>query len=71
MQQCGVACANVFVQAADSANTAGILPSGGDVTRPDAPLHGEIKVSADISNGGLIRAERALRDAGARNIMVR
>lgn len=71
VQQCGIARANVFVQARESANTAGIFPSGGDATRPDAPLHGEIEVSADISNREIMRAEHALRDAGARNVMAR
>lgn len=50
------------------ANTAGTAPSGSDATRADAPLHGEIRIPADIARFDLLKAERAFRQAGARNV---
>lgn len=69
VQQCGIARADVFVEPNAEANTAGIHPSGGDAVRADAPLHGEIRVSADIARSDLLKTERAFREAGARNVM--
>ncbi len=68
VQQCGIARADVFVEPEMGANTAGTAPSGGDATRVDAPLHGEIRVSADIARPDLLKAEQAFRQAGARNV---
>jgi hypothetical protein len=54
-QQCGIDRADVFVQAAGSANTAGTGISGGDAptldeeAREDGAQQGEIEVSADVS----------------------
>lgn len=69
VQQCGIARADVFVEPNAEANTAGIHPSGGDAVRADAPLHGEIRVSADIARSDLLKTEKAFREAGARNVM--
>ena len=76
VQQCGIPRANIFVQAGDADNTAGTSPSGGDSKRdggdrPDAPLHGEIEVSAEVTNEQVMKAERAFREAGAHNVMAR
>lgn len=68
VQQCGVARTDVFVAPDTEANTAGTMSSGGDATRADAPLHGEIRVSADIARSDLLKAEQAFRQAGARNV---
>lgn len=69
VQQCGIARADVFVEPNADANTAGIKSSGGDAGRADAPLHGEIRVSADIARQDLLKAEKAFRQAGARSVM--
>lgn len=71
VQQCGIARTDVFVDPKEKANTAGIEPSGGDIIRADAPLHGEIRVSADIAPSDLLRAEKAFRQAGAHSVMAR
>ncbi|MGI6246560.1 MAG: hypothetical protein ACOYJQ_12420 [Pseudochelatococcus sp.] len=76
VQQHGIARADVFVRASDMKNSAGTSPSGGDVaqgeaSRPDAPLHGEIEVSADVTIEEAAKAEQAFRDAGAADIEVR
>ena len=76
VQQFGIPRANVFVQAKEAENTTGTAPSGGDVSRSegdrsDAPVRGEIQVSADVANDDVTNAERALRDAGARNVLAR
>ena len=76
VQKCGVERANIFVQASAKDNTTGISPSGGDrahgtENRTDAPLHGEIEVSADVTNEVLIKAEQVFRDAGARGVAAR
>lgn len=68
VQQCGVARTDVFVAPDTEANTAGTMSSGGDATRADAPLNGEIRVSADIARSDLLKAEQAFRQAGARNV---
>ena len=69
VQQWGIARADVFVEPNADANTAGIKASGGDAVRADAPLHGEIRVSADIARQDLLKAEKAFREAGARSVM--
>ncbi|NTJ43900.1 hypothetical protein G6L28_14965 [Agrobacterium larrymoorei] len=69
VQQYGVSRPDIFIQSATSANTAGSEPSGGDVTgdeeRDDAPLNGEIEVSADISVSQLSAVQRRMGEAGA------
>jgi len=47
------------------------MRAGGDGIRADAPLQGEITVSADIADADILRAERAFREAGARNVLAR
>lgn len=69
VQQYEIARADVFIETSTSDNTAGTVPSGADAKRSDAPLHGEIRVSADIANADLLKAEHALREAGATNVM--
>jgi hypothetical protein len=77
VQQAGIARGNVFVQASNADNTAGTELSGGDagkaenVLRSDAPLNGEIEVSADVAHADVIKAEKAFREAGAGNVMAR
>ncbi|MCJ8056154.1 hypothetical protein GB928_028585 [Shinella curvata] len=71
VQQCGIARTDVFIEPNAGLNTAGIKPSGGDAVRADAPLHGEIRVSADIAHADLLDAEKAFRQAGAHNVMAR
>jgi len=71
VQQCGIARANIFVEASGGDNTVGTEPSGGDGMRADAPLQGEITVSADIADADVLEAERAFREAGARNVLAR
>ena len=76
VQHAGINRANVFVQANDADNTVGTVPSGGDIAkeegaRRDAPLHGDIHVSADIADGDLPKVERAFRAAGARDVLSR
>jgi len=51
-------------------NTAGVAPSGGDAShddgaRQDAPLEGEIEVSADIAASQVAAVQRSLGEAGA------
>ncbi|CAK7255052.1 MULTISPECIES: hypothetical protein [unclassified Shinella] len=69
VQQCGIDRADVFIEPDTHANTAGVEASGGDTVRADAPLHGEIRVSADIARTDLLKAEQAFRQAGARSVM--
>jgi len=70
VEQHGISRPDIFIQAVDDRNTAGSAPSGGDVsradgTRDDAPLEGEIEVSADITAGDVTTVRRSLGDAGA------
>lgn len=70
VQQHGVARADIFVQSATSENTAGSAPSGGDAShdngaRRDAPLNGEIEVSADIQSSLISSVQRAFGELGA------
>ncbi|KAA3515872.1 MULTISPECIES: hypothetical protein [Agrobacterium] len=70
VQQHGVPRPDIFIQSATSENTVGVTPSGGDVSandnaREDAPLGGEIEVSADISASEVSAAQRSLGEAGA------
>ncbi|MBN7803820.1 hypothetical protein JZX86_00420 [Agrobacterium rosae] len=70
VQQHGIPRPDIFIQSTTSENTVGVAPSGGDVSandnaREDAPLAGEIEVSADISASEVSAVQRSLGDAGA------
>ncbi|MDX0426384.1 hypothetical protein [Sinorhizobium medicae] len=70
VQQHGISRPDIFIQSATDRNTAGSEPSGGDASheqgaRRDAPLEGEIEVSADIASGRIDAVQRSLGDAGA------
>lgn len=70
VQQHGVSRPDIFVQSAGNDNTAGSEPSGGDVShefgsREDAPLKGEIEVSADVALSQVAAVQRSFGDAGA------
>lgn len=70
VQQHGIARPDIFIQSATSDNTVGEKPSGGDVNkdegaRDDAPLEGEIEVSADIAASDVSAVQRSLGEAGA------
>ncbi|MFQ6163579.1 hypothetical protein ACLMJV_12925 [Sinorhizobium meliloti] len=70
VQQHGILRPDIFVQSASDRNTAGARPSGGDAShdggaRRDAPLAGEIEVSADIASSQVTAVRRSLGDAGA------
>lgn len=78
VQEHGVPRADVFVRPAAAANYAGDAPSGGDAGRGEAEgsafaarLDGSIEVSADLSRQKLAVAERAFREAGARDVVTR
>lgn len=70
VQQHGLSRPDIFIQSATSENTAGTSPSGGDAShedgaRRDAPLGGEIEVSADITASQIAAVQRSLGEAGA------
>lgn len=70
VQEHGVSRPDIFVQAAGNDNTAGSELSGGDLShdfgsRKDAPLNGEIEVSADIPISQIAAVQRSFGDAGA------
>lgn len=70
VQQHGIARSDIFVQSASAKNTSGSAPSGGDVShdgsaRSDAPLDGEIEVSADVSSSMIRAVQRTFGDVGA------
>ncbi|MBO9101747.1 MULTISPECIES: hypothetical protein [unclassified Rhizobium] len=70
VQQHGIARPDIFIQSTTAENTVGTSPSGGDVshqegTRDDAPLGGEIEVSADIAASQVGAVQRSLGEAGA------
>ncbi|UVC12499.1 hypothetical protein IHQ71_30110 (plasmid) [Rhizobium sp. TH2] len=70
VQQHGISRPDTFLQSATDRNTAGSLPSGGDAShddgpRSDAPLRGEIEVSADIAFNRIAAVQPRLGDAGA------
>ncbi|PCK85080.1 hypothetical protein CPT32_20600 [Rhizobium sophoriradicis] len=76
VQQHGIARPDIFIQSATDRNTAGSAPSGGDVShndgvRRDAPLEGEIEVSADIASSQLAAVQRSLGDASALRVSQR
>lgn len=70
VQQHGVARADIFIQSATDENTAGSAPSGGDASheggaRRDAPLNGEVEVSADIRSSLIDAVSQAFDELGA------
>lgn len=70
VQQHGVARPDIFIQSTSEKNSAGSAPSGGDVSskgtpRSDAPLEGEIEVSADIAASQIAAVQRSFGNAGA------
>jgi hypothetical protein len=70
VQQYGVPRPDIFIQPVSDRNTAGSAPSGGDAShdegaRRDAPLRGEIEVSADIAEGQIAAVRRSFEEAGA------
>jgi hypothetical protein len=70
VQQHGVPRPDIFIQSSTARNTVGSAPSGGDVSqadgvRDDAPLDGEIEVSADVSESQFAAIQRSLGEAGA------
>ena len=70
VQQHGIARPDIFVQPATAENSAGSRPSGGDAShdqgsRNDAPLEGEIEVSADIAANQIAAVQQTFGDAGA------
>jgi hypothetical protein len=76
VQQHGISRPDIFIQSATDRNTAGSVPSGGDAAheegaRGDAPLEGEIEVSADIASSQLAAVQRSLGEAGALRVSSR
>ena len=76
VQQHGISRPDIFVRSASDRNTAGSAPSGGDAShdqgaRRDAPLRGEIEVSADIASSQAAAVQRSLGVAGALNVSSR
>ncbi len=70
VQQHGISRPDIFIQSATAENTSGSVASGGDVSksgavRGDAPLEGEIEVSADIPSDKISAVQRSLGEAGA------
>ena len=70
VQQHGIARPDIFIQSTTADNTVGSEPSGGDVShdegaRDDAPLGGEIEVSADVASRQIAAVQRSLGEAGA------
>lgn len=68
VQQHGIPRPDIFVQSASDSNTAGSQVSGGDVDREDAPLEGEIEVSAQIAVSQIAAVQRSFGDAGATHV---
>lgn len=70
VQQHGISRLDIFVQPVASANSTGSAPSGGDIqrkggVRTDAPLEGEIEVSADIATDKIAAVQRSFGDLHA------
>jgi hypothetical protein len=70
VQHHGISRPDVFIQSISDQNSAGSVPSGGDLShgegaRKDAPLQGDIEVSADIAASQVAAVQRCLGDAGA------
>ncbi len=76
VQQHGIPRPDIFVQSASGQNTAGSAPSGGDAShddgpRRDAPLAGEIEISADVASSQAATVGRNLAEAGALRVWSR
>ena len=70
VQQHRISRPDIFIQSATAANTSRSVASGGDVSksgavRGDAPLEGEIEVSADIPSNKISTVQRSHGEAGA------
>lgn len=70
VQQLGLARPDIFLQSATEQNTAGLEPSGGDVSgraraRTDSPLKGQVVLSADIDDGQISEVQQMLDESGA------
>jgi hypothetical protein len=70
VQQHGISRLDVFIQSTTDRKTAGSMPSGGDAShdegeRADAPLEGEIEVSADIPSDQIAIVRNIFGEAGA------
>lgn len=75
-QQYGIPRGDIFIEALGEANSAGISPSGPDLSsdagqRGEPALSGQIRVSADVSKAKLRDADAALREAGALEVVTR
>lgn len=76
-QEQGIDRADIFLQASGPVNTVGTMPSGGDAAssqegaRNDAPLDGEIELSADIAADQVSAVQRMLGDVGALRVSAR
>ncbi|ALA20280.1 hypothetical protein AL346_22940 (plasmid) [Chelatococcus sp. CO-6] len=73
VQEHGIDRSDVFVAAADAANTAGAAASERETAQAensglDAALRGRIAVSANVSRSQIARAEQAFREAGAADV---
>ncbi|MBB3595981.1 hypothetical protein FHX08_006401 [Rhizobium sp. BK529] len=76
VQQYGISRPDIFIEPAAGRNSAGLVPSGGDASheegaRRDAPLKGEIEVSADVKRSQVGAVERCLEEAGALRVSSR
>ncbi|MDP9839942.1 hypothetical protein J2T09_004722 [Neorhizobium huautlense] len=73
VQKHGVLRPDIFVQAEDAENTVGSAPSGGDMSRSkgarrDAPIAGDIEVSADIAADQPASIQRTMGEIGAMRV---
>ena len=73
VQEYGIERTDVFVEAADEQNTAGAVVGGADAaagrpgtpSRSDAPLHGRVRVSADVDDAIAEKVRKAFGEQGA------
>lgn len=75
VQEHGIDRSDVFVAAAEAANTAGTAASERETSRAensglDAALRGSIEVTADVSRSRIASAEQAFREAGAADVEI-
>ena len=76
VQEYGIERTDIFVAAATDENTSGAAIGGADAAaeqpgtpaRGDAPLHGQVQVSADIDDAIADKVRKALGEQGARNV---
>lgn len=72
VQQHGLNRADVFVEPDSAENTAGNRISGSDRGKDDAPeeapLHGALKVSADVPQSEVETVEKTFREMGGQDI---